>query len=159
MYEVIDNFLPEEEFNNIKNIVMGNNFPWYYNSSVADDTDISSFYFVHAFFNNLEVNSNYYIILSPILQKLNVKALIRAKGNLYPRTEQLINHKQHTDYDFEHKGAVFYINTNNGSTILDDGTKIASVENRLLVFESHKSHNSTNCTDEQTRVNINFNYF
>ena len=159
MYEVVDNFLPQEEFNSIKNILMGNDFPWYYIPSVVDSMDTDNFYFVHTFFDNLKVNSNYYIVLNPILQKLNIKALIRAKSNLYTGTKKLINHKKHIDYNFEHKGAVFYINTNNGFTVLDDSTKIKSVENRLLVFESHKIHNSTNCTNEQTRVNINFNYF
>ena len=159
MHEVVDNFLPKEEFNSIKNILMGDDFPWYYNSSVANDMDIDDFYFTHTFFKNLEVNSNCYIILKPIIQKLNIKALIRAKGNLYTKTEQLINHRKHTDFSFEHKGAIFYVNTNNGFTILEDGTKIESVENRILFFDAYKMHNSTNCTDEKIRVNINFNYF
>ena len=159
MYEVLDNFLQEDEFNNIKNIIMGDNFPWYYNDAVGTKEDTSNFYFTHTFFKNLNPHSNYYELLNPILQKLKIKALIRAKGNMYSKTEQLVEHGSHVDYDFEHKGAVFYVNTNNGFTVLDDGTKIKSVENRLLVFEPYKIHNSTNCTDKQIRVNINFNYF
>ena len=159
MYKVIDNFLPKEEFNNIKNIIMGGSFSWYYNSFVANEEDVDNFYFTHLFFDNLKVNSNHYEILNPILEKLEIKALIRAKGNLYSSTEQLIEHKKHCDYDFEHKGAIFYVNTNNGFTILEDGTKIESVENRVLMFNPNKLHNSTNCTDKQPRVNVNFNYF
>jgi len=37
--------------------------------------------------------------------------------------------------------------------------KVESVENRLLLFDPSETHNSTSCTDEKVRVNINFNYF
>jgi hypothetical protein len=159
MYKVIDNFLPKEEFNDIKNIIMGSNFPWFYNSCVATKKDVDNFYFTHLFFDSLKVNSNYYEILNPILEKLEIKALIRAKANLYSSTEQLIEHKKHCDFSFDHKGVIFYVNTNNGFTILEDGTKIKSVENRVLMFNPSKLHNSTNCTDKQPRINVNFNYF
>ena len=59
---------------------------------------------------------------------------------------------------FPHKGAIFYINTNNGFTVLEDGTEIASVSNRLLLFNPSEPHHSTSCTDVKRRVNINFNY-
>ena len=40
-----------------------------------------------------------------------------------------------------------------------DGKKINSVENRMIFFDPNKEHASTNTTDENKRVNINFNYF
>jgi len=159
MYEVIDSFLPEEEFKTIKTTLMSHDFSWFYGDSVAYREDINNFYFTHFFALDSQVNSSYYVILNPILQKLKVKTLIRAKSNLYTRTESLVEHEKHVDYDFEHKGAIFYVNTNNGFTVLEDGTKIESIENRVLIFDAHKMHNSTNCTDKKTRVNINFNYF
>jgi hypothetical protein len=42
---------------------------------------------------------------------------------------------------------------------LKDGTKIDSVENRILFFNPSEEHDSENCTDEKTRINININYF
>ena len=53
---------------------------------------------------------------------------------------------------------IFFVNSNDGFTILDDDTMIESVENRILFFDSSKLHNSTNCTNEKVRVNINFNF-
>jgi hypothetical protein len=158
MYKVINNFLLEKEFNDIKNIIMGGNFPWFYNPFVNEE-DANNFYFTHTFFDYSKVNSNYYEVLNPVIEKLEIKALIRAKGNLYSKTEQLIEHGKHIDCSFKHKGAIFYVNTNNGFTILEDGTKIESIENRLLMFDSSKLHSSTNCTDKKCRININFNYF
>jgi hypothetical protein len=157
MYEVIDNFIAKDKLEDLRNILMSDDFPWFFSQNV-NSKDTNNFYFTHTFFHNSNVNSNYFGIVEPVLSKLNIKDLIRIKGNLYPRTEQLKNHGQHIDYDFEHKGAIFYINTNNGFTVLEDGTKIESVENRLLIFDAYKMHNSTNCTDEKVRMNINFNY-
>ena len=50
------------------------------------------------------------------------------------------------------------MNTCNGFTILDDGTKIDSIENRALLFDPSKLHHSTTCTDEKVRINIILNY-
>ena len=55
--------------------------------------------------------------------------------------------------------SIFYVNTNNGYTKFEDGTKVESVANRLVSFPANKKHTGTSCTDEKTRVVINFNYF
>jgi hypothetical protein len=80
------------------------------------------------------------------------------KANLFPSTEELKENAFHIDTDIPHKGALFYINTCNGFTILEDGTRIESVSNRMLLFDSAKPHASTNCTDQPSRINININY-
>ena len=90
---------------------------------------------------------------------LNMKSLIRAKLNLYMRTDKIEEHHPHTDFPFEHKGCVFSFNTCDGYTILNDGTKIESIENRALLFDSSKSHSSTSTTNAKGRFNVNFNYF
>ena len=84
--------------------------------------------------------------------------LIRVKANLYLRTDEIEHHDTHVDYDFENNAAILYINTNNGLTVLEDGTEIESVANRLLFFDGSKPHHSTTCTDQKRRVNINVNY-
>ena len=40
----------------------------------------------------------------------------------------------------------------------EDGTKVESVENRVLVFDSQLRHAGVPCTDEKRRVVINFNF-
>ena len=51
------------------------------------------------------------------------------------------------------------MNTNNGYTKFEDGTKIESVANRMVSFPTNTQHKGTSCTDQKTRVVINFNYF
>ena len=158
-YEVIDDFLEKEEFLKIKNTMMGDNFPWFYNSTVANPNLKDGFYFTHCFFKEYHLTSDKYNLLYPIFNKLNFKSIIRAKGNFYPKTEKIKEHGTHSDYEFTHKGFILYINTNNGFTRLKNGVKIESIENRGLLFDPSIEHNSSTCTDQHGRININFNYF
>jgi hypothetical protein len=138
---------------------MGKDFEWYYNENVSHKKANDGFYFTHNFYKDYSPKSSKIIFLDPIILKINPKAIIRIKGNYYPRTEKIIEHDKHVDYLFENKGFIFYINNNNGFTRLNDGTIIESVENRGLFFDAHIEHNSSTCTDQDGRININFNYF
>ena len=159
MMKIIDNFLSEKELELMKTIMMRKqDMPWYYNDYIASQrANDPMYYFTHNFFN--EYKSNWFYIVEPILNKIDHRVLIRCKENMYPSTPVITQHDPHVDLEYKHKGAIFYVNTNNGVTALEDGTEIESIENRLLLFDSSKEHNSTSCTDAKVRVNINFNYF
>ena len=55
--------------------------------------------------------------------------------------------------------SIFYVNTNNGYTKFEDGTKVESVANRMVTFPTNMKHTGTSCTDEKMRIVINFTYF
>jgi hypothetical protein len=158
-YKIVDNFLQKEAFLEIKNIVMGSEFQWFYNNSVSYKNKKDGFYFTHTFYSNYKTNSEKMYLLNPIIEKIQPKSIIRIKANLYPKTKKIFEHGKHKDCEFSHKGFLFYINTNDGFTRLKDGTKIESIENRGLFFDPYLEHNSTNCTNQDARININFNYF
>jgi hypothetical protein len=160
-YQIIDNALSLPDLLKIKSVMlMDQQMPWFYSSSVtAKDSDSDCFYFTHTFLSDYKINSNLFDMVSPILEILKPTALIRIKGNLYPNLGRNFRNDNHVDYEFKHRGAIFYVNTNNGKTILEDDIEIDSVENRLLIFDASKPHCSTHCTDEKIRVNINFNYY
>tara|TARA_R110002020_G_scaffold115357_2_gene265250 strand:+ start:494 stop:1012 length:519 start_codon:yes stop_codon:yes gene_type:complete len=170
-YQVIDNFLDYVDLHVIQNF-MFKDMDWYYSRSVASDKDSQSthYYFAHQLFDfyqtDLPDSPFYKEVLSRFgkaFKRLNMegemKALIRVKANLFPSTPKLVEHDFHIDYPFQHKGLLFSVNTCDGYTKLDDGTKIDSIENRLLLFDSSKNHASTTCTNTHVRVNMNFNYF
>lgn len=161
-YTIIDNFLENFEFNQIRSVMEGADFPWFFQNAVAElsNTHLTDYYFSHTFYrSDTNMPSQMINVVMPILKKLPINRLIRAKANLYPNVGTLLENHAHTDFPFDHNGAIFYINSNNGFTILHDGTKIESVANRILFFNSSLLHNSTHCTDKKVRININFNYF
>jgi hypothetical protein len=158
-YKVVDNFLDKESFLKIKECLTSNNFPWFYNKSVAENNSNDGIYFTHLFFNN-ELNKSYYFdLMIPILKKLKLKSLIRIKANIYQPTIKIFEHDTHTDFNFKHLGFLYYVNTNDGFTRLSKKITVDSVENRGLFFDSSVSHNSSTCTTNTGRININFNYF
>ena len=164
--ELIDNFLSEENFGELQRIIFGSYFPWYYNSGVVYDTesDLNNYQFTHCFYTNYSSHSDFFKILNPVIKIINPNSLIRIKANLLTKTDAHIEHGFHVDIPYlkgHHQSttAILYMNTNNGYTKFEDGTKIDSVENRLIVFDSRIMHTGSTCTDQKTRVVINFNYF
>ena len=163
-HKIIDNFLDKETFKKVQEIVLSENTPWFFQESVEfakthkEYKENKNAYFSHLVFDQW-VNSKLFDLLLPITRPLNYKALIRIKLNLYPKTDKLTVHRPHKDYEYKHKGAIFYFNTNNGKTILQDKIEIDSKENRILLFDPSKFHQSTNTTDTKARINMNINYF
>lgn len=158
MHKIIDNLLAEEQFTHLQNNMLGSSFPWFFSGSVADEEENDYGYFVHEFYDGCFAKSHHIELILPLLEQLDLKALIRCKANAFLKTEQLIQHPMHVDLPYEHKGAIFYLNTCDGKTVLENGEVIDSVANRLLLFDSSRPHASTTTTDAQRRVNININF-
>ena len=187
-YEIIDDFLEYGVFMDISDWISSNTFPWYHQPQVAypegktsgfisdemSEKDIEAvnqpltklqrqynFALTHTIYEGNEIftTAATWQRVKPIIQSLEVKSLIRMKVNSYPKTSELVHHKGHFDLPFKHKGGILYINENDGVTVLDDGTVVESVPNRLLLFDSSRLHHSTTTTDADRRMNINFNYF
>ena len=158
-YKIIDNYLPEEDFIILKDEIYSLNFPWYHNSEITNvnETIDNLYYQIHILYDENKPNSNFYDVIMKYFNFFN--SLYRAKVNLYPNQGKFIEHPMHFDFNFNHKGALFSLNTCDGYTKLEDGTKIESVANRMLFFDSSKPHCSTNTLSTDRRVNINFNYF
>jgi hypothetical protein len=106
--------------------------------------------------------------MSPILEKINSVSMWRIKANLLTRTPNIVENEFHIDIgdliDKPEKLAqwttsIFYVNSNNGYTKFENGSIVESVANRMVTFPSNMKHTGTSCTDEQTRIVINFNYF
>ena len=165
-YTICDNFLSEEEHKFIHDFMLySERFSWYYieditGVSVGDEQvdALDDYYFYHLFYNKNSVSSSNFNILDSLLRKINPFSLFRIKANLYPRTETIIKHKYHVDFNIKQKTGIYYINTNNGKTIFKDGLVVDSVANRYVEFDTDLLHASTTCTDSKVRCNINLNY-
>ena len=157
--QVKDNFLNDQEFEEIKNNIMGNNFPWFFYDYITNDNDhIDNFYFIHNIFRQPSLVSGWFELFNNFLEKIEYKSLLRIKANLYLKTKNKVIHKPHKDYYYEHKGCILYINDNNGETFFGK-EKVKPKANRIVFFNPNEEHSSSTCTDQQRRVNINFNYF
>ena len=57
------------------------------------------------------------------------------------------------------RGALLFLNTNDGYTKFEDGTKVESIANRMVIFPTNIKHTGTTCTDQQSRIVLNINWF
>ena len=163
---VIDNFLPEDQFQHIQNAMLGPNLMWNYNAGIVGSNDPpGSFQFTHTLFDRRPPwngqSSQHFPFMMAFLEKLEIypDKLYRIKANL--RSKSFFTRSgggYHIDgYDCSHT-SIYYINTNNGYTKFKNGAKIKSVENRMVVFPSHLEHQGYACSDKLKRVVVNFNY-
>ena len=165
--DIIDNFLDQDEFDELQTLIMsGDNFPWFFSSTIDYVDEEDKFQFTHMFYIEHRPVSQFCGNLHPILKKLRPKAIIRIKANLLTRTSENIQNAFHVDLDGipEEKmkqctTSIFYMNTNNGYTKFEDGTIVESVANRMVTFPADMPHTGSSCTDDKIRVVINFNYF
>ena len=157
--KLIKNFIKEKPiFNSIKKLLMSKDFPYFYHDSTANEFDKSNFFFAHVLHINGEPRSSFFNQLAmPLLGRLNFNYLHRAKINLFTKQEKHFVSEPHRDMDANHYVALFSVNTNNGYTLFEDGTKVPSVENQCLIFNGSLKHSSATQTDEKVRININLN--
>tara|TARA_B100000073_G_scaffold40676_1_gene30482 strand:- start:170 stop:640 length:471 start_codon:yes stop_codon:yes gene_type:complete len=153
--KVIDNFLEQDSFNQFKDIITGQNFPWYFNNEkVLHDNSLNNFQFVNIFQQGNTAN----FLLDVFKEKLKVSNFLRAKLNCTTRTSKIFKFKPHYDWDGDCNIAIFYINSNNGYTEFETGEKIKSVENRILMFDNKLKHFGTTSTNSKTRIVLNLCY-
>ena len=163
--QVQDLFSPVSPLNHIQNEI--GPIHW----SLASVTEESNDYQLsHTFYRSPDAEigaepifSSQNNFLFPIFfVKMDPKCLLRVKSNLQMRTSEIIKNELHCDYPPHFSAAktsIFYINSNDGYTEFEDGTRIESVANRLVTFPLNMKHRGTTCTDKPFRLVINFNYF
>ena len=169
--EIFDNFLDNDVFKEMQQTILGERFPWHLNEYILSpelDRHKKVFQFTHSLYKEYNPSSKLCSIIDPILEIIYPIAIYRIKANLRTRTTSIEESDYHVDFtDFGNNQeklkqwttSIFYMNTNNGYTKFEDGSKVESVANRLITFTSDMKHLGTSCTDESKRVVINFNYF
>jgi len=165
--QVIDNFLKEEEIQTIVDKTIYDwNFPLYYNDvkvnpkkSSAGDHD---YQFTHLFYMNESASSQYIEVIQPVLDRLNFGSLVKIKLNLQLKYTSIEEFDLHNDLgeDYGHaKSAVFYLNDNNGYTRFENGERIISKRNRMVIFDQSLKHTGSTCTDAKFRAVLNINFY
>lgn len=161
-YKTIKNFLPQEQFEKLKNLICNpdNNFPWYYKNI----SEVDKGFFTHYFYVDNKIYCNYFNdYVEPILKQLEVKALIEARVHMF--ISEFFKNKPsewHIHYPFKAKTSILYLNTCDSGTELkinDEEIFIKQEANTMLIFDSDIYHRGTPSTEDDIRYLINFSYF
>lgn len=152
--QIIDDFLDEEDFNIIINYVE-NDLEW-----KVEDYNNLSVYLTRKIYKDSIPLFDFYEKLIPLLDKLRVIGLIEIDLNLYLKSNHMMSKEIKKDNNFNHGIAIYYLNDNNGYTLLNNGTKIKNKKNRLLIFESDEDQTyfESTCTDSKYKLNLTIKY-
>ena len=154
--KIIDDFLSEDEYQDLCSFIQDSRFPWTYGKTISE----SKFCQLTHCFYQFDVPTQFFQNVEFFREKLEMASLVRIKANLNPVTETLQIHDDAWHNDFDNMTtAIYYLNTNNGFTKFENGDKVNSVANRIVIFDSNLKHTGTSCTDSYARLLINFNYF
>ena len=167
---ITDNYLPILKFTPLRDVIFRDDMgvPWYFTSTVVSTAETKTpGQFVHMIHHeNLPQSPFYSDYIIPIIEQLGFPLLSRVKMNLQCRLPE--PHHSHFHVDVGNirkdtmgqlKTSILYMNTCNGYTEFEDGTKVESVANRFVTFPANIKHRGVSQTDEQIRVVINFDYF
>ena len=161
---MVNNFIPQKDFKKLKDHMESADFPWYFNPTVvtAPPKIDTYFQFTHFFYRKGMWCSDHSWVLKPILEKIKPLSILHIKANLNPRETKHIEHGFHNDFAFTDNAkittAIFYVNTNNGYTLFENGDKVKSVANTWCEFSATRKHTGSTCTDEKKRIVINVNF-
>ena len=160
---VIDNFLPQEVFSKIQDEMLSGDFPWYTNDLKVPNNGSESllnFQLTHTLYLEYQPRSNHINLIRPIIDRIGPTAILRIKANLTTVTQDIFEYGLHVDGPkFAGYTGIYYINSNNGYTLFENGQKIESVANRFVELDATIKHTGTSSTDTKFRCVLNFNYY
>ena len=173
MVTIIDDFIePELHKWMCGGIIENKYFPWYFQpvtvgkpenlkKSIYPTYTEPQYNYNHLMHSEEGEVSSWTYLVQPIIDKLGGSDRIsRLKVNSVIKQPEPKVHGWHRDQPEEDiKIAIYYLNTTNGYTLLEDGTQIDSVANRLVKFSNNMLHTCVSQTDTQRRVVVNINYY
>ena len=153
---VINDLLGDTHFKVIKDIVLGNNFDWYFHDSGHLENEPNKQYpielhgFTHIAYS-LDSQSNYLSLFQPIVYGmvdalgLTSYQLVRLKLNLTLNVGKQVEPQIHTDINNGFTG-LYYFNNSDGDTLFYENENIVHrqtpQENCLVVFNSDIPHSA-----------------
>ena len=187
MINLHDNFLTNVEFGQLREQVFFGGIPWYYNENKVhlEDYNINNYQFTHVFYemnseNRVWTRSDKFALLVPFLSRMEIVGIFRIKANLEPlkvgldtwhgedgTVGEVVNgvdryySEYHVDFgSCDHMTTgIYYMNTCDGYTEFEDGSKVECRANRYITFPSTLKHRGVSQLDSRFKCVINFNYF
>ena len=166
------NTLPEPIVNQLEGLTTNPRFPWYWLDDTTyttsnHDNDIKAHSFSHQIINEYEPCSEQTGLFESALYCIADKCDARVEdiyrvrlGLCYP--DGMLHHAPHTDYDFDHTTALYYINEADGDTFFfDKDHKIihreTPLKGKMIIFDGKDIHASSSPT-QGIRIAMNVNF-
>lgn len=160
--KIIDNFINQDLFNQLKDTMFSDSIPWFCKSGTVSGSKKDIIWFSHCFYNDFKPDSNLFSFMPEIIDKLNIASIIQIRANLVLKTEKDFKTTWHTDYNYNNKTAILYFNTDTSGTYFKIKNKdkfVKAKANRMVIFDGNIKHCAFLNNKINKRIVINFNYY
>lgn len=174
--KIFDNLLNQSSVNQIEDILLSQDFPWFYIKKSSGDAEKVDGYsdtvqFEHHFLRDgvqtsqLFLNFCELLNLSNVLKKTRLQNKVtRVKSNLLLKTQTTPN-TPHIDIQYPHFVLLYYVNDSDGPTIFYEKNeesfkeikRINPKKGRFVLFDGSTYHSSTPPQKNDCRCVININ--
>jgi len=173
MYKIIENYLPENNFNDIINYIEYSHLLWFFCRKPNKNSKETDFQLMHVMIDHGKKCFNFtdyeYDIVKKLISPLNLNRknkkfeITRLRMNMFLKTVDYQNELgYHVDLEAPYIGfktLLLYLEDSNGYTeFKDTKERIESKRNRAIVFDSNIEHQTITQTDIPIRRNININF-
>jgi hypothetical protein len=172
MIEQLYNFLPPSLEKDLRETLQSDDFPWYFNDSIAypNPNSITAFQFTHSFFlhgkgweSSWSAMPQALIYVAQAKLNFQLKEITRIKANLQPLAywdSSPVN--VHKDSLLPNSmSLLYYVDDSDGDTLIFDDTKenviqrITPKRNSAIFFDSNIWHSSSPPKEHKRRIVIN----
>ena len=158
---IIDNFLPTDELEEIEQLLLSQQFPWFAMDGIVYEGDLDK-RMVHLLHRE-NFSSKYFERFLPIFRELRLEYVLKAKINLDIKQDKTYTFHIDNEIFREYNPAFFtgifnFTNCNGGTLFKKDNKFIESKRNRMVIFSSCLEHAGVCPTDELFRYGLNINW-
>lgn len=156
MIQIIENFLSANFQEEIKNLMMGNRFPWYFSDDITFGKDLIDSHnlgevhpaHAHLFCRNKKITSSYFELVAPIAENamkfcsLPYSEIVQCRSFLqYPLNANFIKNnvdRLHIDSPYDHTVVLYYVADSDGDTVIVDKQREGNIEEYHHRLEDHQ---------------------
>lgn len=163
---VFQKAIREELFEEIKDEIFSDGFPWFYTGTTLGSNTQASDRYNYSFFHNAYFHDDgyshvgkkleYAILDALAYMKFPITKMLRIRLGLITVTEKNITHTPHIDFPFEHKTGLLYLNNSDGDTILYNERYDTTADKKQYDHKVRNKHNEiiTTFTPEENKLVI-----
>jgi hypothetical protein len=135
-------------------------FPWYYNSKTIESDKINNYQFVHTFFIDNKITSDYFPLVKKLIDsKIKYKRIVRIKSNFTTKKNKKVLSFHQDEIEDNYLSLLYYINSTDGDTIFKIKNKIIKtkpIKGTGFLFKSNLYHSATNPKKYDSRIVLNY---
>lgn len=160
---IIDDFLDDDYHSHLHDILMGWEFPWYYQHTLTNGCNHIQ---AHGFNHWLSVDGDpdFAALVQQMQIEIGATECLRVRADMTLYNSEGYRHDFHVDSKEPHTVCIYYVNDTDGDTIIlgdkndHDIVRVKPKKNRLITFDGRHQHTGHSPKEHKNRILINANF-